>query len=227
MSVLIKHSIVAALKKNLLPGLVLQSFALIILLLYFFVPAAKPVFSWFNDLKEAYGFGYAFFATALFGGVIPFTYLWATGQLDPSRNVLGLLLFHCVFWGYKGMEVDAFYRLQGILFGYENTWQTLLAKVAVDQFIYTVFWVTPTVVVGLMWADYNYSFRACRQAINREFFRIKIPAIIFSNWLVWFPAIAIVYSMPKDLQIPLFNLVLCFWVLLLSVLNKKSHSVSA
>lgn len=223
MSILIKHSIVAALKKNLLPGLVLQVFVLIILLLYFLVPAAKPVFSWFDDLKQTYGFGYSFLATALFGGAIPFAYLWATKQLDPARSALGLLIFHSLFWGYKGIEVDAFYRLQGMLFGYANSWQTIFIKTLVDQFIYTVFWATPTVVLGLMWADYGYSFRACRQAINREFFRIKIPAIIFSNWLVWFPAIAIVYAMPKDLQIPLFNLVLCFWVLLLSVLNKKSH----
>lgn len=185
------------------------------------MPAAKPVFAWFSNLKEIYGFAYSFYATALFGGVIPFIYLWLARQIEPDRNAFGLLLFHSIFWGYKGIEVDCFYRLQGVLFGYDNNWQTVVLKTLVDQFIYTVFWATPTVVIGLMWADYRYSFRACRHLINREFFRIRIPAIILSNWLVWFPAIAIVYVMPKDLQIPLFNLVLCFWVLLLSVLNGK------
>lgn len=221
MSALIKNAIVTALKRNLLPGLVLQLFVTIILLLYFFMPAAKPVFAWFSGLKEIHGFAYSFYATALFGGVIPFIYLWITRQIGPDRNALGLLVFYSLFWGYKGIEVDCFYRLQGFLFGYENSWQTIAIKTAVDQFIYTTLWATPTVVIGLMWADYNYSFRACRQAINRDFFQIKIPAIILSNWLVWIPAIAIVYAMPKDLQIPLFNLVLCFWVLLLSVLNSK------
>jgi hypothetical protein len=38
--------------------------------------------------------------------------------------------------------------------------------------------------------------------------------------LIWIPAVSIIYSMPNELQIPLFNLVLCFWVLLLNVLNK-------
>jgi hypothetical protein len=57
--------------------------------------------------------------------------------------------------------------------------------------------------------------------MRREFFLVKIPTVILSNWLVWIPAVSVVYAMPTELQIPLFNLVLCFWVLLLAVLNKK------
>ena len=39
--------------------------------------------------------------------------------------------------------------------------------------------------------------------------------------MVWTPATAIVYSLPTALQIPLFNLTLCFFVLLVSVYGKK------
>jgi hypothetical protein len=57
--------------------------------------------------------------------------------------------------------------------------------------------------------------------MDRKFFCVKIPTVVLSNWLVWIPAVSVVYAMPAELQIPLFNLVLCFWVLLLAVLNKR------
>lgn len=217
----IKKSIVAALKQNLLPGLVLQFFALAIVLVYFFVPASQPVYTWFGVLKHEYGSVYAFIATAFFGGLIPFVYLWATKRIDPSRSAFALLLFYVIFWGLKGIEVDFFYQLQGYWFGYDNTVKTIATKVAVDQFIYSAFWAAPTITIPYLWVEHRFNFRASAAALDKSFFFEKIPTVIFSNWLVWIPAVSIVYSMPQDLQIPLFNLVLCFWVLILAVLNKK------
>jgi hypothetical protein len=218
----IGQSIVAALKQNILPGLVLQFFALAIVLVYFFVPGSQPLYSWFGVLKHDYGFAYAFIATAVFGGLIPFLYLYATKGLDKNRNLYGLLFFYLVFWGLKGMEVDFFYQLQGMWFGYENTFKTIAQKTAVDQFIYSAFWAAPSITIVYLWVECGYDFRAWWAALDRKFFGVKIPTVILSNWMVWFPAVSIVYSMPQDLQIPLFNLVLCFWVLLLAVLNKKA-----
>jgi hypothetical protein len=218
----IKKSIGVALKQNLLPGLVLQCFALAIVLIYFFVPASQPVYAWFGVLKHEYGFLYAFVATAFFGGLVPFLYLWLSGRIEPSRSAFALLLFYVIFWGLKGMEVDFFYQLQGSWFGYENTINTIATKVVVDQFLYSALWAAPMITITYLWMENGFSFRACKSAMTKSFFLVKIPTVVFSNWLVWVPAVSIVYSMPQDLQIPLFNLVLCFWVLILAVLNKKA-----
>lgn len=217
----IKQSIIAALKKNLLPGLVLQLFAASILLIYFFVPASKPVFILFGELKRTYGFGYSFIATALFGGLVPFLYLLLTKSLTPNRNIVGLLVFYVVFWGLKGMEVDFFYRLQADWFGTGNDVKTIVTKMAVDQFLYSALWAAPSITVVYLWMESNWNVTEAKQALTKEFFCVKIPTVILSNWLVWIPAVCVVYAMPAELQIPLFNLVLCFWVLLLAVLNKK------
>lgn len=217
----IKKSIAAALKQNLLPGLILQLFALAIVLIYFFVPSSQPVYSWFGVLKHEYGSLYAFIATAFFGGLIPFLYLWASKRIAPSQNLFTLFLFYVIFWGLKGIEVDFFYQMQGSWFGYENTIKTIATKVAVDQFIYSAFWAAPTITIAYLWMEHGFKLGVCASALNRSFFLEKIPTVVFSNWLVWIPAVSIVYSMPQDLQIPLFNLVLCFWVLILAVLNKK------
>lgn len=218
----IKKNIAAALKQNVLPGLALQCFALALVLVYFFVPASQPVYAWFGVLKHDYGFWYAFFATALFGGLIPFIYLWLAKRIEPTQSALALCGFYVLFWGVKGVDVDFFYRLQGSWFGYENNLKTIATKVMVDQFIYSVFWAAPTVMIPYLWAEKRFNFRACGAAIDKSFFLEKMPTVIFSNWLVWIPAASIIYCMPQDLQIPLFNIVLCFWVLILAVLNKKT-----
>jgi len=217
----IKKSILSALKQNLLPGLVLQFFALTLVLVYFFVPGSQPVYAWFGELKHQYGFLYAFIATAFFGGLIPFLYLWVSKRIDASHSLLALFLFYIMFWGLKGVEVDFFYQLQGGWFGYENTFKIIAIKVAIDQFIYSALWAAPMITICYLWVENNFNFRASLAAMDKQFFCEKIPTVVFSNWLVWIPAVSVVYSMPQDLQIPLFNLVLCFWVLLLAVLNEK------
>jgi hypothetical protein len=219
----IKSSIAAAMKQNVLPGLILQLFAVLILMLYFFVPASKPTFIWFGDLKQQYGYLYSFLATSLFGGLIPFVFLFLTRKLNSKNSIIGLFVFYIVFWGLKGIEVDYFYRLQGDWFGYASNFRTTAMKVAVDQFLYSTLWAAPSITVIYLWIEHNFNFRHCFQAINKHFIFIKIPAVILSNWLIWIPAVSIIYSMPNELQIPLFNLVLCFWVLLLNVLNKPTN----
>ncbi|HSC68451.1 MAG TPA: hypothetical protein VLC79_12215 [Cellvibrio sp.] len=217
----IKDSIFSALKKNLLPGMVLQLFAAAILIIYFFIPASKPVFSWFGLLKQEYGFAYSFIATAIFGGLIPFLYLWLSKGLSPDRNIFGLLAFYIVFWGLKGMEVDFFYRLQADWFGTGNDVKTIAIKMSVDQFLYSALWAAPGITVVYLWMESHWNIAETKKALTKEFFCVKIPTVILSNWLVWIPAVCVVYAMPSELQIPLFNLVLCFWVLLLAVLNRK------
>lgn len=216
----IRAAIVAALKQNFLPGLVLQCFALAILLVYFFVPQTQDTFAWFSQRKQEYGFFYSGISTALFGGLIPVIYLWLSGRL-AKNSLLTAAIFYCVFWAYKGMEVDAFYRLQASWFGTAGDWHTVVTKMLVDQFGYSTFWSAPSIAVIYLWRELGYSFSGARAALTREFVLVKLPTNILSNWLVWIPAVSVVYAMPVDLQIPLFNLVLCFWVLMLAVLNKQ------
>ncbi len=216
----IHTAIVAAFKQNFLPGLILQCFALAILLVYFFVPQSQAAFAWFSQRKQDYGFFYSGVSTAICGGLVPVVYLWLSGRLAKA-SLLSALLFYCLFWAYKGMEVDAFYRLQNDWFGSAGNLQTVATKMAVDQFGYSTFWSAPSIALIYLWRELGYSFSGARQALTREFVLIKIPTNIFSNWLVWIPAVSVVYAMPADLQIPLFNLVLCFWVLMLAVLNKR------
>jgi hypothetical protein len=46
-----------------------------------------------------------------------------------------------------------------------------------------------------------------------DFIAFSVPATLMSTWAVWTPAVVIIYCLPPPLQIPLFNLVPCFWVI--------------
>ena len=48
---------------------------------------------------------------------------------------------------------------------------------------------------------------------------LEVARLLLSTWLVWIPATAIIYSLPSALQVPLFSLTLCFFVLLVSVFS--------
>jgi hypothetical protein len=217
----ITSSIYAALRNTIVPGIVLQFFAFLILLAYFFVPSARDYFNFFGTLKGEFGFFYSFVATALFGGLIPFAYLWLSGRLPAGRSIIAIGVFYTLFWGYKGIEVDLFYRLQGVWFGTGNDVATLAIKVAVDQLIYSALWAAPSITLSYLWLQAGFNFRVWWRSIDRQYLLRTLPVVIVSNWLVWIPAVSIIYSMPTELQVPLFNLVLCFWVLLLAVLNKR------
>lgn len=214
----IKH----ALKQNLIPGIVLQLFAIVIVLSYFYLPQVTAFFAFITQLRQTYGVTFVFLSTALFGGLIPFLYLWLSNSVKSNQSIILVGIFYLGFWGVKGVEVSFFYELQGYLFGYENTLATIAVKTAVDQFIYSALWAVPSISIAYLWMENSFNLKQTQLHINKHLFTKVIPVVVLSNWMVWIPAVSIVYLMPADLQIMLFNLVLCFWVLMLAVLNEKS-----
>ena len=216
----------AGLKANILPGIILQVFGVSIVLLYYLVDSARGVFITIADLKQNYGYLYSGAATALFGGLIPFAYLHRAKRVPKGRG-LAWGLFFVLYWAWRGMEVDALYRLQDWLFGSELDWRTIAAKVSVDQFIYCPLWSAPVTAIFYGWKDGGFTWKAFTSQFDRRLFTFRIPSVLLAVWLVWIPATAIIYSLPLLLQIPLFNLVICFFVLLVSVLGKSREDRSS
>ena len=212
--------IAVALRHNLLPGLILQAIAVALVLAYYFWPPSQPAFAFFTDLKQRYGLLYSLVATSLFGGVIPFAVLLAKGELGGR---LGReFAFYSLFWAAKGVEVDLFYQLQSHLFGSGHDLSTIVAKTLLDQFVYVALWAAPGLALVFLWKEQGFSLPRTRQRLNREFFLLQIPAVTVANWFIWIPAVAMIYLMPPSLQIPMFNLVLCFFVLLLAFLTGEN-----
>lgn len=217
----LQSNIKTALRKNLVPGIALQTLALSIALCYFYVPSSEWIFVALGDLKSSLGWKYAMVSTALFGGIIPFIYLKLSGQI--AGNATKVFFFYALFWAYKGIEIDYFYALQAQWFGEGNNAATLAKKVIIDQFAYGPLWAAPSMAIGFLWMESNFKYKVWWQRVDRELWFVQIPTTFITNCLIWLPAVTVIYAMPSQLQIPLFNLVLCFFVLLLSAISVRQQ----
>lgn len=209
-------------RSNLRPALVLQAFALLVVCGYFWSEQVKAALDVVGELKVRYGYAYSALATCLFGGVVPYAVLSFAGRIPPQRRGAALA-FYVLLWLWKGVEVDAFYRAQAAWFGEGAGASTIAVKAFVDQFVYVPLWAAPSQVLLFTWKDAGFSLAGTRAAFQRQTLTQRVLVVTFSTWVVWLPAVAIIYSLPSLLQVPLFNLVLCFWCLLMSFISSQAH----
>lgn len=213
------RKIITALKLNFIPGVCLWIFALLLGLSYFYAEPVQPVFSYFSELKSRLGVVYSFFSTALFGGLIPFLYLALAGRI--KEDLWKVFLFSVFFWAYKGVEVDCLYQIQAYIFGTGMDPATVIKKTFVDQFIYGPLWAAPSMAVAMLWMECGFSLKKMKPLLDRTFFTLQLPSVMIVNMMTWIPALLVIYTLPLPLQLPVSNLTLCFFVLLLHVVAKR------
>lgn len=206
-------------RRNRFPALILQIFAAGILALYFWVPAFRPAFEAVGDFKKTTGFRFAIFSTALFGGIIPWGILTYRGRI-PQGQKFKQLLFFIGFWALQGATVDRLYTLQGQWFGSGTQIRILFIKMLVDQIPYNMIWATPNSLLLYGWKNAGFSWARFRKTHPRSVLVRKYFTIQISAWVVWVPAVLMIYSLPPNLQVPLFNLVLCFFSLVLAFVSR-------
>lgn len=207
-----------AMQANVVPAVFLQTLAVVVAVSYFHVPTVQSLFNDVAAFKAATGIVYSIVSTSFFGGILPFLYLFLSGQIttQPRRQ----LVFYVLFWASMGGIVDVFYQFQISLFGGANDWLSVVKKTLFDQFVFTVFFTCPVMTVIFIWKDCHFNWQATRAKLNRELFTLQIPTTLVVNWLIWIPAVSAIYLMPSALQVPINNLVLCCFVLLLAVLKR-------
>lgn len=209
-----------AARANLRSGLILQLVALVIVLSYFFWPPAEAMLQTVADWKLRFGYFFSMPSTAFFGGLLPLFFL-ALQKGDREERPWSHLPFYLLFWAVKGFEVDTLYRLQARIFGDDHETGTLICKVLVDQFVYVPLWAAPTMVLGYLWKDSGYSVSACIKNLGRQWYAKRVLPLMIANWIVWVPAVAIIYCVELPLQLPLQNLILCMWCLVVIFMTRR------
>jgi hypothetical protein len=105
-------------------------------------------------------------------------------------------------------------------FGDELSFPVILKKTLVDQFVYAPFWAIAVVTLGILYKDCRLSFRELRRQIDKTFITITYPSIVFSTWIIWVPGVAIIYSLPQLLQVPMMNVVACFYAIVVMYMTR-------
>lgn len=221
----IAATIAAVFRQNRVPCMVLNAVLISLVGSYYLVPAVAEVWEAVGAFKERWSYLFSLTSTIFAAVLLPTVAQALLGTLPREGRGRRLLLL-TLFWGYRGMEIDLFYRLQGWLFGSENDARTLLIKVCVDQFLMSPLWFVPTYLIALRWVDHGGSWQRTRASLGRDFWRRTCPTVLLTNWLVWIPTLALVYSLPPALQFPLFSVVMCFFILIVTLLARDGASSS-
>jgi len=199
-------------RANLRPGLALQAVALVLVVSYYELPAVNAALARLMEFRLRIGLLFPIVSTAVCGGLLPYLYLRRSSHYDGRQG--GFLV---AFWAYKGVEVALFYQLQAHLFGSGHRAGTIVTKVLVDQFIYCPILAVPDMTAAYQLMESHFNGGAVLADWRRpHWYRRRVLPVLVSNLGVWVPAVAIVYLLPTPLQLPLENLVLCFYTLVLA-----------
>lgn len=206
-------------RANVVPGIALQLLALALVAGYYYLPQVHSALESLTAFRLRSGFTFGIISTALFGGVIPFLYLWsyakARGETPRYSCFQGLAI--TAFWAYKGFEVDVWYRFQAHMIGSGHEVSTIAIKVVMDQFVYCPVLAVPvTAVVYQLVESHGDGSELLSDIRAGGWFRRKVLPILISNLGVWVPAVAVIYALPTPLQLPLQNIVLCFFTLIVA-----------
>lgn len=194
-------------------------------LAYFYAPSTREIFDTLAAWKSRWSYAYSSLSAIIAGSVIPELLRIIVFQKGrPSRKNLGNLLFAAAFWGYSGIQVDFFYRMQAVWFGTSADFTTVLKKVLVDQLVYCPVLAAPLTVILYDWRAAGFRLASLPAFFTRDFYLRSILPTLFANWGVWIPIVAALYSLPSLLQIPLFSLALSLWVILFTWMSEQRTS---
>jgi hypothetical protein len=219
--------IVAAARANIVPGLILQAVALVIVVAYFRSATVHTAFDRVAALKQEVGMPFAMVSTALCAGVFPLLLQGlqrqVPGQVARRREGISALPFYLVYWAIIGATVDALYLFLARLFGDNNLPLTVIKKVSFDEFLFTPI-VLGFYVICCTWKDSGYSTTRARQVLSDGKFVRRWWPMLIAAWIVWIPAVAMVYCLPQPLQLPVNNVIMCMWAMILLFLQAPTES---
>ena len=214
-----------AAKSNKFPAIAMWLFGIAIVGGYFAVPFFRSFLESVGEFKESCGWKFSVVSTAIFGGLIPSIIPWFLGAGKKNKPSLGLTVASTILWAYKGFEIDMFYHFQAWLFGSEFDFSTVAIKTFCDQIVWVPLIGMVNVVLFFRWRDCGYSLAKMWRTLEPDWYQKRVMPVLIANWVIWIPAVAMIYSLPVALQLPVQNLILCFWVLILMFFTSEPENV--
>jgi len=216
-------------RENLLPGLLIQGAMLALVVGYYRDWPTTALLDALAALKAKWGHLFAFVATGLCAGVLGeacrvlFLQRGRMTGANAEEMVLRFFLF-----GICGLGADLNYAFLGALFGTRPTPGVIAAKVAFDQFVYSLFLPCPFMALTYRWKRSGYRAAAWGAIFTRAFAKEEWLPVAVSNFCFWIPCCALVYCLPLPLQLPLFLLATTIWgILLVSIAARTARGGAA
>lgn len=205
---------IGAARRNVLPGSVLWLTGIVLVTAYYRLPAVTDFLDQVGIWKVQFSPWLGMISTATFGSLVPWIaqkFLLRDQPALPVHQVILLFLF----WAVHGLQVDILYKIQDSIFGSGRDFATIAKKTLVDEFIWVPFLAVPQLVLGYLFIEKDLSPARFRAALQQRSFLSRAIPLMIANWVVWIPTCSLVYLFPLPLQLPLMNLVLGMWCLII------------
>ncbi len=115
--------------------------------------------------------------------------------------------------GLCGVICGWFFSVQGRWFGCGHDLATVLPKVIVDQFIWSVLVIVPGTAVFYAVLSGGWRVKDERVPFGTFVREAYLPTLVM-NWIVGIPSNCAVYAFPMDLQIPVLGLLSSAWAVI-------------
>jgi len=144
------------------------------------------------------------------------------GPATRAANPWPHVFFFSLFWAWKGAETDLWYRVLSALWGDGHDPLTVASKVCSDQFGWNSLYAAPIGNLCFAWKEAGFRWAPVWADVRSGhwYYRRVLP-VLLAVWGLWIPVVSCVYALPPALQIPLFNVVLCFWSLLFAHITSR------
>lgn len=183
-------------------------------------PDVRRVFEALERAQAHGGVPASMFSTGLFGGVLPTALQAALGTLRTPRAAHAA--YNTALWVLLGAAVNELYAFQARLFGDGGDFRTVACKVFVDQFIWNPFMCVPFLLATLRWQDRGFATKDCRAMWQPRSVLATYCSMMIATWVTWIPGTSVVYMFPPALQMPMFNIILFMFAILLALLTSSA-----
>lgn len=178
-----------------------------------FARATEAIGPW----RARYGLPLSFLLGFIAGGAVPEIAKVASRQ--TRRLNWRDLGFVGLVYGLLAVQIDVFYRLQGMWFGDSADVVTIVKKLAVDMGLAAPLVFIPYTVGMFLWREQKFRLRAIPTFFRWEVYRERVLTVQVMNWFVWIPVLSALYALPLPLQFPLSMLIEACWTLLVVVMT--------
>jgi len=183
--------------------LAIQCISLAVVVAYYSLDGAAEFFAMIAQFKTQGGVVFVMLTTVISGGLLPevLKRLFSPQAAQPSTKEL---LHQFLMWAGVGILVDAFYLLQSVLFAFESDIGTLLAKILFDQFVFAPLICIPLIISWFMLYESHYNLRNWLKQLTPQNLALRTLPLWLTSLCFWPIMLTTVYSLPADLQFPLF-----------------------
>jgi hypothetical protein len=221
---------IAAVKKYWRPFLLLQSVALLLVILYYTNSHIKTICDQLSRFKESGGLIFTAVAAAVAGALLPeLAKAVMMGDRAITRNRVRDVGFAMAAFAVSGILTDFQYRWMAWLIGSDTRFITAVRKMLFDQFVTTPIYGTPYWVVVYLFRAERYHLQAALRQLSPRWYVRRVLPLLLPGWCFWMPMVLLIYSLPGGLQFCLYCLAAAAWSLLMIFIatHEAAKSVEA